>query len=339
MNTDAAPARRNRRGSGAVTLHDVAKLAGVAPITASRALNTPAQVSPEVLRKVTDAVARTGYVRNGLAGGLGMQITKYSATGALQWTNVYPQGDYIYRLALDSLGNVIATGPDYSNYYANWVTMKVAPSGALLWSATFDALTANNEVPAFVTLDPLDNVYVTGVGGPEVVAANGSRYMRMVTVKYSTGGALVWTIGSIEGGSGNVVRVGSDGSTLFVQGYGGMYTARYRQTGLAGDVLPPPAPPPVVAPSAPTNLAASSSTRARIDLTWTNTATNATSITVQRCSGSTCTAFVAVAQLAATAKSWTDSGVKSRSTYRYRLLASNPAGSSPYSNIASTTAR
>jgi LacI family gluconate utilization system Gnt-I transcriptional repressor len=53
-----------------VTLHDVAKLAGVAPITASRALNTPNQVSAEVLRKVGDAVARTGYVPNLLAGGL-----------------------------------------------------------------------------------------------------------------------------------------------------------------------------------------------------------------------------------------------------------------------------
>jgi LacI family gluconate utilization system Gnt-I transcriptional repressor len=53
-----------------VTLHDVAKLAGVAPITASRALNTPQQVSPEVLRKVSEAVARTGYVPNRLAGGL-----------------------------------------------------------------------------------------------------------------------------------------------------------------------------------------------------------------------------------------------------------------------------
>jgi LacI family gluconate utilization system Gnt-I transcriptional repressor len=48
----------------------VAKLAGVAPITASRALNTPNQVSAEVLRKVSDAVARTGYVPNLLAGGL-----------------------------------------------------------------------------------------------------------------------------------------------------------------------------------------------------------------------------------------------------------------------------
>ena len=61
MNPDSPPTRRTRRGSGAVTLHDVAKLAGVAPITASRALGNPAQVSAEVLQKVTEAVARTGY--------------------------------------------------------------------------------------------------------------------------------------------------------------------------------------------------------------------------------------------------------------------------------------
>ncbi len=66
---DNPPARR-RRGSGAVTLHDVARLAGVAPITASRALNTPTQVSPDVLQRVTEAVSRTGYVPNRLAGGL-----------------------------------------------------------------------------------------------------------------------------------------------------------------------------------------------------------------------------------------------------------------------------
>lgn len=62
--------KRTRRGSGAITLRDVAKLAGVAPITASRAINTPDQVSVEVLRKVQDAVQRTGYVPNRMAGGL-----------------------------------------------------------------------------------------------------------------------------------------------------------------------------------------------------------------------------------------------------------------------------
>lgn len=70
MPSDAVPPRKSRRGSGAVTLHDVARLAGVAPITASRAINTPQQVSEDVLRRVTDAVSKTGYVPNRLAGGL-----------------------------------------------------------------------------------------------------------------------------------------------------------------------------------------------------------------------------------------------------------------------------
>lgn len=70
MDKSAPAPRRARRGSGAVTLHDVARLAGVAPITASRAVNTPHLVSDEVRRKVADAIARTGYVPNRLAGGL-----------------------------------------------------------------------------------------------------------------------------------------------------------------------------------------------------------------------------------------------------------------------------
>ena len=72
-------AKRARRGSGAVTLHEVAKLAGVAPITASRAINTPNLVSESVLQKVRDAVARTGYVPNRLAGGLASMRSKLVA--------------------------------------------------------------------------------------------------------------------------------------------------------------------------------------------------------------------------------------------------------------------
>ncbi|HZW21459.1 LacI family DNA-binding transcriptional regulator [Noviherbaspirillum sp.] len=68
--TDAPKEKKGRRGAGGITLRDVAKLAGVAPITASRALNTPSAVSPEVLQRVREAVERTGYVPNMLAGGL-----------------------------------------------------------------------------------------------------------------------------------------------------------------------------------------------------------------------------------------------------------------------------
>ena len=70
MSIAPSPSKRARRGSGAVTLHEVAQKAGVAPITASRALNSPDKVSVDVLQRVTEAVQALGYVPNRLAGGL-----------------------------------------------------------------------------------------------------------------------------------------------------------------------------------------------------------------------------------------------------------------------------
>ncbi|HEX5343027.1 MAG TPA: LacI family DNA-binding transcriptional regulator [Duganella sp.] len=63
----------------AVTLIDVAKAAGVSPITVSRALNEPQLVKPATLAKVQDAVKRTGYVKNMLAGGLASSRSKLVA--------------------------------------------------------------------------------------------------------------------------------------------------------------------------------------------------------------------------------------------------------------------
>lgn len=52
------------------TLQDVARAAGVAPITASRALSDPRKVAAETLERVQRAVQATGYIPNRLAGGL-----------------------------------------------------------------------------------------------------------------------------------------------------------------------------------------------------------------------------------------------------------------------------
>ncbi|WP_432377586.1 LacI family DNA-binding transcriptional regulator [Duganella sp. P38] len=62
-----------------VTLIDVAKAAGVSPITVSRALNEPQLVRPATLAKVQEAVKRTGYVKNMLAGGLASSRSKLVA--------------------------------------------------------------------------------------------------------------------------------------------------------------------------------------------------------------------------------------------------------------------
>ena len=64
------PLRRQRRRTGSITLMEVARIAGVAPITASRALNTPDKVAKATLARVRKAVTKTGYVPNMLAGGL-----------------------------------------------------------------------------------------------------------------------------------------------------------------------------------------------------------------------------------------------------------------------------
>ncbi|MGJ7509214.1 LacI family DNA-binding transcriptional regulator [Variovorax sp. GT1P44] len=70
MTASNPPPRPARRSSGGITLDDVSKLAGVSPITVSRALNTPELVSAKTREKVRLAVERTGYVPNLLAGGL-----------------------------------------------------------------------------------------------------------------------------------------------------------------------------------------------------------------------------------------------------------------------------
>jgi LacI family gluconate utilization system Gnt-I transcriptional repressor len=58
------------RGRGAdrpVRVEDVAREAGVSPITVSRALSDPDKVRPETRQRVEEAVRRTGYVVNSIA--------------------------------------------------------------------------------------------------------------------------------------------------------------------------------------------------------------------------------------------------------------------------------
>jgi len=53
-----------------VRVEDVARVAGVSPITVSRALSYPEKVKEETRKKVADAVAQTGYVVNSFASSL-----------------------------------------------------------------------------------------------------------------------------------------------------------------------------------------------------------------------------------------------------------------------------
>jgi fibronectin type 3 domain-containing protein len=79
-------------------------------------------------------------------------------------------------------------------------------------------------------------------------------------------------------------------------------------------------------PAAPASLTATAVSTTQVDLAWTDSATNEDGYRVERCTGSGCNDFAQVAELAADARSFADSGLTQATLYRYRVLAFNSAG-------------
>ncbi|WP_111413642.1 LacI family DNA-binding transcriptional regulator [Billgrantia lactosivorans] len=77
--SNESPPQRRRRGSEQPTLREVADAAGVSPITASRALNSPGQVNARTRARVLEAMERLGYVPNLVAGSLASARSRFIA--------------------------------------------------------------------------------------------------------------------------------------------------------------------------------------------------------------------------------------------------------------------
>ena len=89
---------------------------------------------------------------------------------------------------------------------------------------------------------------------------------------------------------------------------------------------------PITIPSAPTGLSATAFSRSRVDLRWTDTATNESGYRVERSTnGST---FTQIATPGADTVSYSDATVLANKQYYYRVRAYNSAGASAYSNTA-----
>jgi chitodextrinase len=82
----------------------------------------------------------------------------------------------------------------------------------------------------------------------------------------------------------------------------------------------------VVAPTVPTNVRVTNTTATSIGLAWTASSDNVgvARYQVVRCIGTTCTPTTWLANVTGT--SYTNSGLSSKKTYRYRIRAQDAAG-------------
>lgn len=86
-------------------------------------------------------------------------------------------------------------------------------------------------------------------------------------------------------------------------------------------------------PVAPAGLSSTSVTRSSAALFWADKSNNEDSFSIERCKGAGCTSFAVVGTVGANVTSFTNSGLRSNTSYSYRVRATNATGTSAYSNM------
>lgn len=150
---------RNKRRA---TLADVARLAGVSLGSASRALSVPDKVKPATLKKVQDAVARLGYIRDGSARALASRRTR--TIGA-----IYP-----------TLNNPIFAHSTHSMQQA-------------LWGRGYQLLIASHEYHIDDELAVIQATMERGVDGIIMVGTDHSEAVFNLLAQYRMPYVLTWS--------------------------------------------------------------------------------------------------------------------------------------------------
>jgi LacI family transcriptional regulator, gluconate utilization system Gnt-I transcriptional repressor len=138
-----------------ITLKDVARVAGLSPITVSRALNNPGVVRPETIARVREAVELTGYIPNLLAGGLASKRSRLIAAIVPQLFNamfvetIQGLGD---RLAADSY-HLLLSLSEYSPHREGELVSAILsrqPDGIVLFGINHESETRKRLLSAHI---------------------------------------------------------------------------------------------------------------------------------------------------------------------------------------------
>lgn len=154
-------------------------------------------------------------------------LAKYDLGGNLVWEESYDFGGSQYgtTLTLDSQGNILVAGRH--GVYSKWITIKVDPAGALLWSNVYSENPSNDSWPSFILAGPDDEVYVTGVGGPPPPPC--CSFRSMATLRYDADGSNPWTATYYATSQRGVGLALASDSSLYVAGDFMLTVVKYSQ--------------------------------------------------------------------------------------------------------------
>ena len=226
-------------------------------------------------------------------------ITGVHSTPAFFDSRVYYQGSGDVLKAFQVVDGMLHTPPDQSTTRFGFpgATASISASGisdGIAWTLQTDAYRSSGSavLHAYEAVNLANELYNSNQTG----------------LRDRAGGATKFAIPTIANG---LVYVGT--------------AAQLNVFGL----FPPNTTPPDGDPS---DLSGVSPTFSQVTLSWTNHATNATGIKIERSTDGK--NFVQVNTVRRDAERYTDNGLRGSSTYYYRVRATNQIGDSDYSNVA-----
>ena len=185
----------------------------------------------EVTVDSSDNIYVTGFTSGGLdgntnSGDYDIFLVKYNSSGTKQWTQQLgtSSDDWGYGVTVDNSSNIYVTGYTEGGLDGNTnlggqdiFLVKFNSSGVKQW--TRQLATSVQDRGRGVTVDSLDNIYVTGdtAGGLDNNTNSGSD--DIILVKYNSSGVKQWTkqMGTWNSDSGSAVTVDSS-DNIYVTG-------------------------------------------------------------------------------------------------------------------------
>ena len=119
-------------------------------------------------------------------------VARVDSDGTIAWSYIHsiPDTGQIFgrALALDSQGAVIAAASFFETYYstADWLVLKLDPSGNLSWEKAFDY--GGIDIPISIAVGPDDRVTVAGLSNS--IDDQGLDYL---TIQYDASGSELWS--------------------------------------------------------------------------------------------------------------------------------------------------